>query len=209
MSRRSKWNERYAAKELVWSAGPNELLERELTGVQPGTALDAACGEARNALWLAEQGWQVTAADFSEVGVNKGRQIAERRGLALSWLVADLARDPLPDEHYDLVTVLYLHTDPEERALWLPRLINLVAPGGTFFYLGHDPANIERGVGGPQDPDLLPSADAIEDALSGFQILTTGIEERPVDADPGHGRERSGAALDTYVRAIRVRTSRG
>lgn len=200
--KRARWNKRYAEAELVWSAGPNTLLAEELAGMPPGTALDAACGEGRNALWLAEQGWQVTAMDFSDVAIEKGRAIARRRGLTLDWQVADLARDPLPTGAFDLVVVLYLHTDPVERALWLPRLVAAVAPGGTFFYLGHDPENIEHGVGGPQSPDLLPDAGEIVAALSGFQVLNAGIHRRPVDADPGHGRELSGVALDTFVRAV-------
>ena len=199
----ARWNERYAAADLIWSAGPNALLAREMADAEPGTAFDAACGEGRNALWLAERGWRVTAADFSDVAVSKGRQIAARRGLQVNWLVADLARDPLPETRYDLVIVCYLHTDPAERSLWLPRLVDAVAPGGTFFYLGHDAANIEQGVGGPQDPDLLPSADDVVAALPGFQIICAGIEQRPVAADPGHGRELAGTALDTFVRAVR------
>jgi len=214
MDKSARWNERYAAKELVWSAGPNELLARELQGLAPGPgggrALDAACGEGRNGLWLAEQGWQVTAMDFSSVAIEKGQQIAERRGLILDWQVADVTRDPLPEHHFDLVVVLFLHTDPAERSRWLPRLIRTVAPGGTFFYLGHDPENIEHGVGGPQDPDLLPAVDEIAQALPGFELLRAEIVERPVAADPGHRRERdrerdredSGTALDTFVRAV-------
>ncbi len=207
--KRARWNARYAAKELVWSAGPNALFAAELTGMPPGRALDAACGEGRNGLWLAEQGWLVTALDFSEVAIDKGRQIAERRGLFLDWQVADVAAEPLPEAGYDLVVVLYLHTDPQTRARWLPRLIRAVAPGGTFFYLGHDPANIEHGVGGPQDPELLPSVQEIANALSGFVLERAEVHERPVAADPGHSREKeretSGTALDTFVRAVAPR----
>ena len=204
--KRTRWNKRYVAKELIWSAGPNALLASELEGMAPGSALDAACGEGRNGLWLAEQGWQVTAVDFSEVAIGKGRQIAERRGLSLNWQVADVAQDPLPGGRYDLVVVLYLHTDPEERSRWLPRLVRAVAPGGTFFYLGHDPANIEHGIGGPQHPELLPSVEEVSEALRGFELLRAEIFERAVAADPGHRRQPAGdadgTALDTFVRAV-------
>lgn len=200
--KKDRWNERYAARELVWSAGPNELLARELADLPPGRALDAACGEGRNGLWLAERGWQVTAIDFSDVAISKGRQIAERRGLNLDWQVADLATAAPEERAFDLVIVVYLHTDPDERARWLPALIRAVAPGGTFFYLGHDPANIEHGLGGPQQPEFLPSAEAVAQALTGFDLRHAGTVARPVAADPGHGRETSGTALDTCVRAV-------
>ncbi|HEY5646701.1 MAG TPA: class I SAM-dependent methyltransferase [Pseudomonadales bacterium] len=201
--KQARWNERYATRELVWSAGPNALLEQEVTGMPSGTALDAACGEGRNALWLAEQGWSVTAVDFSQVAIDKAMRIAERRGVQVDWRVLDLAREPLPKRSWDLVCVLYLHTDPEERALWLPKLARAVAPGGTFVYVGHDPSNIEHGVGGPQNPALLPDADSIASTLRGFRIDAARVVERPVDADPGHGRDLAGIALDTFVRAFR------
>ena len=205
-SKRERWNARYAARELIWSAGPNALLAEEISNLPVGRALDAACGEGRNGLWLAEQGWQVTAVDFSDVAITKGRQIAKRRGLALNWLVADLAREPLPEGAFDLVTVIYLHTDPATRALWLPRLVNAVAPGGTFFYLGHAPENIGQGRGGPQDPELLPSAEEIADALPGFELRRADLYERTVESDPGHGpAEGAEIALDTVVRAVRVK----
>ena len=68
------WDERYADTELVWSSTPNQFVAAEVSELPPGRALDLAAGEGRNALWLAERGWQVTAVDFSLVGLDKGRQ---------------------------------------------------------------------------------------------------------------------------------------
>ena len=89
----------------------------------------------------------------------------------------------------------------------MPKLAAATAPGGTFFYLGHDPRNITEGHGGPQDPALLPDAEAVVAALSGFEIELATVVERAVDDDPGHGRPGSGTALDTLVRARRPQTS--
>ena len=74
------WDVRYRESELVWSPGPNQFVEAELADLPPGRALDLAAGEGRNAIWLAEQGWQVTAVDFSQAGLDKGRSL--RRGPA-------------------------------------------------------------------------------------------------------------------------------
>jgi SAM-dependent methyltransferase len=203
MSRRDRWNERYAAKDLVWSAGPNQLFASEVAGLSPGTALDVACGEGRNALWLAEQGWQVTGVDFSDVGIDKARRIAERRSVSVHWMVGDAATVDLPEQGFDLVCVLYLHTDPATRLAWLARVTKAVRPGGTFIYIGHDPSNIKHGVGGPQDASLLPGLDELRSALTGFRVESAAVVERPVENDPGHGGELSGIALDTFVKAIR------
>jgi SAM-dependent methyltransferase len=202
MPKREKWNERYAARELVWSAGPNARFAEEVGNLPPGTALDVACGEGRNALWLAEQGWAVTAVDFSDVAIGKARQIAAKRGLNVHWQVLDVAREPLPDTGFDLVAVLYLHTEAAERSRWLPKVIAATRPGGTFIYIGHDPTNIEHGVGGPQDPTLLPDADELTRLLADFEVLEARVVERPVTHDPGHGGT-DGTALDTVVRAVR------
>ena len=198
-SRRERWNQRYADKELVWSAGPNQLLEDEVKGLVPGRALDLACGEGRNAIWLAEQGWQVTAADFSNVGIDKARMISKKRNIDVEWIVADVTE--YSSEHlFDMVTVLYLHTGPEEREQWMARARDALAPGGVLLYVGHDLSNIEHGVGGPQHPAMLPTPDHIVRMLPGFEIEKAEVVEREVEAEPGHGAE-GGRALDAFVRA--------
>ncbi len=203
MSREKAWDERYAAKELVWSAGPNELFARHVTGLKPAKALDVACGEGRNAVWLAEQGWHVTGIDFSQVGLDKARQIAAARGVEVDFQRADVAEHALESGYYDLVAVLYLHTSAEERKRWLANVVDAVKPGGTFIYVGHDPSNIDRGVGGPQDPQLLPDAAEISAALTHFRVDAAAVVERPVAGESGHGGTDDGVALDTFVRAVR------
>ena len=80
MSKADRWNERYAGNELIWSAGPNALFAEAVAQLESGTALDIACGEGRNALWLAKQGWQVSAMDFSSVAIDKAKKV----GLSVS-----------------------------------------------------------------------------------------------------------------------------
>ena len=205
-ARRARWDERYAASDLVWSAGPNETLAGEAAELRPGRALDVACGEGRNALWLAEQGWQVTAIDFSTVAIDKARRIAQRRGVDVQWLAADVAEYPLPANSFDLAVVLFLHTDEDERQKWLANVMQALKSGGTLLYVGHDPRNIAEGVGGPQDPRYLPDAAALSEALVGFDVLAAKVIERPVARDPGHGGDaddQSSVALDTFVRAVK------
>lgn len=204
MSKRQMWNDRYADKDLIWSAGPNELFAREVKNLRPGKALDVACGEGRNAVWLAEQGWDVTAIDFSDVAIEKGRQIAARREVNVNWITEDVSSWQLPRREFDLVAVLYLHTTIDEREQWLENVISSIKPSGTFIYIAHDIDNIKTGVGGPQDPTLLPTMAEITSALKGFSIENAGVIERPVARDPGHGKELEGIALDSFVRAVRT-----
>ena len=79
MSKRAYWNERYADQDLVWGIAPNRFVEEEFSRVEPGVALDLACGEGRNAIWLAAAGWRATAVDFSRVAIARGRELARKR----------------------------------------------------------------------------------------------------------------------------------
>src|ERR1039457_818433 len=87
---REAWNQRYADAELVWSADANRFLVEAVTALPPGRALDLGAGEGRNAIWLAERGWRVTAVDFSAIGLQKARRLAEARGVEVNWTEADL-----------------------------------------------------------------------------------------------------------------------
>ncbi len=196
-----RWNQRYAHQDLIWSAEPNALFASLVGLLEPGAALDVACGEGRNGIWLAEQGWRVSAVDFSSVAISKGRQIAQRRGVTLDWVVSDVS--DLPRGEYDLVAVLYLHTSVAERAHWLPHLIDMVAPGGMLIYIGHHPRNVTEGVGGPQNEALLPDVQEIVSRLDGFSIIRAQVYTRGVSDEKGHGGV-NGKALDTLVQALRV-----
>lgn len=99
--------------------------------MNPGKALDIACGEGRNALWLAEQGWDVTAIDFSQVAIDKGRRIAAKRQVTVNWLCEDVSTYVLPEAEFDLVALLYMHTDAAERQKWLANTLAAVKSGGT------------------------------------------------------------------------------
>ena len=92
-----EWDQRYADAGLVWTAQPNRFVVDELQPLPPGRAVDLGTSEGRNAIWLAGRGWQVTAVDFSAVGLDKGRRLAGAHGLAIDWVHADL-RDYQPGE---------------------------------------------------------------------------------------------------------------
>ncbi|GIF65565.1 hypothetical protein Ais01nite_36000 [Asanoa ishikariensis] len=188
------WDHRYAETDLVWSASPNRFVADELTGLSPGTAVDLAAGEGRNALWLAGLGWRVTAVDFSAVALDKGRRLAAARGLDVTWVHADLA-DYVPPV-VDLVLIAYLHVSPE---LWEPvlrRAAAAVAPGGTLLAVGHDATNLTEGTGGPQDLSRLWTPSGIVAELGDLVVRRAASVRRPVDG----ARD----AIDTLVRAERA-----
>jgi SAM-dependent methyltransferase len=196
--RREDWNRRYATSELVWSAEPNRFLVAEVERMAPGRALDLACGEGRNAVWLAERGWRVHGVDFSEVGLAKAERLAAARGVEVEWTLADVTTYEAEEEAWDLVLVLYLQLPADERRLALERAARAVAPGGTLLVLGHDLANLTEGWGGPRHADVLFTAEEVAAELPG---LTVERAERVLRSVPVDGREET--AVDALVRARR------
>ena len=112
---REDWDKRYAAVENLWAVKPNRFLVAEVEGLTPGRALDLACGEGQNAIWLASLGWSVVGVDYSEVAISKGRDRAERDGVQVELVCADLVSYRPELSAFDLVLVLYLHIPAHER----------------------------------------------------------------------------------------------
>jgi SAM-dependent methyltransferase len=191
------WDERYAAAERLWSTGPNRWAEQELASLPSGEALDLACGEGRNALWLAGRGWRVTAVDFSRVALDRGRAEASERGLSVNWVQADLTTWRPQAETADLVLICYLQLAAAEMARVLEAAGAALRPGGTLLLVGHDVRNIAEGTGGPQDPSVLYSAREIGAAAGRhLTVLRAETVRRPVAGAPRD-------ALDALVRATR------
>lgn len=189
------WNQRYEATELVWSAGPNQFVEAVCGALPPGRSIDLAAGEGRNAVWLAEQGWDSTAVDYSDVAVDKARQIAERRGITITTDVADLNEYLPTPAGYDLVLIAYLQLPDEQLTPILGRAAAAVAPGGRFVLVCHDASNLEHGHGGPQSLAVLTTPEQVVAAIGDDLVVERSeVVERHVDTDDG-----TAIALDTIV----------
>ena len=193
---REDWDRRYAEPNLLWSATPNRFLVREAIGLTPARALDLACGEGRNALWLADLGWHVTAVDYSSVAIEKARERAAAEAADIAFVCVDLLEYEPERGGYELVLVLYLQLPAAERRLVLSRAAGALAPGGTFFLVGHDLTNLRDGVGGPSDPEVLYTPDDIVAEVPGLVVVKAERVLRDVaDADR--------PAIDALVRARR------
>ena len=135
------WETFYRDRDQVWTGKANELLVREVAHLNPGTALDLGCGEGGDALWLAEQGWQVTAVDVAAVALARGAARATALGVAarIDWQRHDLARS-FPTGVFDLVSAQFLHSSVAgegEREGILARAAEAVARGGVLLVVGH------------------------------------------------------------------------
>lgn len=198
------WDDRYTERELVWSVEPSVWVEQLTADLPPGRALDLASGEGRNALWLAERGWDVTAVDFSSVALDRARRLGRDRlgpdAGNLTIVQADLLEYEPPAAAFELVLLVYLHLRGPERRRVVRAAASAVAPSGRLLVIGHDLGNIAHGTGGPQDPAVLYSPADIEEDLwrTGLSIETAETLSRSVETDEGTAR-----ALDAVVLARR------
>ena len=195
------WDERYSATDLVWSAEPNRFVAELISPLTPGSAIDIAAGEGRNAIWLAQQGWTVTATDYSSVAVERmGARAAEVLGAQaarLTPLVADATvAAPGGPAAYDLALFSYLQLPPAEWKVALRNGVEAVRPGGHVLVIGHSARNLTEGWGGPSAREVLYDPDEVVDAVEGLPVAVehADIRVRPVDTEDGPR-----VALDTVV----------
>lgn len=134
---RAEWDSRYADRQQLWSGRPNGALVAESAGLTPGRVLDVGCGEGADAVWLARNGWKVTALEVSGVALERAAGHARDIGVAVRWVHAALTEAMLPPASFDLVSAQYpaLLRTPDaaaERAL-----LAAVAPGGVLLLVHH------------------------------------------------------------------------
>ena len=190
-----RWDERYAGRDYLWDVRPNQFVERHAQDLEPGSAIDLAAGEGRNAVWLARQGWTVTAIDFSQAGLDKAARLARDSGVADR--VVTVNADVLawtPSEPVDLVVIAYLQLTPAQVRSALTRAADWLRPGGRVLVVAHDRSNIEHGYGGPQDTHRCYDVDETVAAFEVLEIERAEVVERFVETADGPR-----TALDTLV----------
>jgi SAM-dependent methyltransferase len=162
------WNDRYSSVDRVWAAKPNALLVELVSGLSPGRALDVGAGEGRNSIWLAQNGWTVTAVDLSDVGLGRAEERASEEDVELETVVGDWReyRAPAP---FHLAVISFMHPRPQERASMFAWAREMLVPGGHLFTVGVDVS--ELGKRGPRAPDKLYTPDRLRAALEGFDVL--------------------------------------
>ncbi|WP_296605288.1 cyclopropane-fatty-acyl-phospholipid synthase family protein [Nocardioides sp.] len=199
MFEQPSWDERYGGPGRVWSGRPNAVLAAEAAGLTPGRAVDLGCGEGGDAIWLAEQGWQVTGIDFSEAGLARAAAHATERGVAdrIEWRQADL-RGWAPDgEQWDLVTSHFLHLLDDGMLAATRQMARAVAPGGTLLVVGHHPDDAHTGLRWSM-PGVLFTAEELRPALDP-ELFDVQVEARP------RQETRDGVAHDVQDAVLRAR----
>ena len=205
------WNEMWAELEDCGS-GSDAILFDQVKHLTPGRALDMGCGTGGNAVWLAKQGWQVTAVDYSQVAIDMGRRLAAEQGVSVEFVVADASTyEPLG--HPDLITCFYIQLFPQSRLNMLANMSNALAPKGTFLFVSHDKSSPPSGWS-PEDLLSLTTPEEVVAELPELRIEQAFVLPDAEDSHASHMHPEGGeeeprephapqSLSSTIVRAIR------
>ncbi|WP_199424580.1 class I SAM-dependent methyltransferase [Actinotalea solisilvae] len=173
------WEERYSGDAPVWSGRPNAQLVAEVTPLAPGTALDVGCGEGADVVWLAQQGWRVTGADFSANGLARAARHAAAAGVAdrVDWWQVDARAFDAAGRTWDLVTTHFLHPPDGGMVATTRRLATAVAPGGHLLVVGHAPSDGHTQLTSAHRRAMFLAEDLLPGLPEGFEVLV--VEQRP------------------------------
>jgi SAM-dependent methyltransferase len=197
------WDERYAGSTRVWSGNPNARLVEQATGLPPGTALDVGCGEGADVVWLAQQGWQATGVDVSQVALDRAAAHAADEGVAerTSWQRVDVVGGGQLPGGFDLVCAAYLHPPTTLFASTYGSVLGAVRPGGRLVVVAHHPADAGTGLRNPALVHLLFTPEQLVALLDPAQwdVEVADAPTRPHTS--AQGEELT--LTDTVVRALR------
>jgi hypothetical protein len=183
-----RWEARYSALEYIFGKEPNYFLVK-CKPLLPasGRVLVVADGEGRNSVWLAEQGLDVRAIDFSPTAQDKARVLARERGVKVTFELADVHNWAYPADAYDVVCEIFTQfSTPSQRTLKWAGMRKALKSGGLLIIQGYTPKQLTYGTGGPKRLDQLYTRPMLEKAFGDFQNLVFTEEELELHEGTSH-----------------------
>jgi SAM-dependent methyltransferase len=164
------WDERYSSEEYVYGTRPNKFLEENVDHLPKGKVLSLAEGEGRNAVFLAQQGYSVTAVDASLVGLNKARKLAEENGVVVEFIHADLADYDLGENKWDGIVSIFCPLPSSLRRQLYKKVEAGLKRNGVFLLEAYTPHQLKHGTGGGNSADVMQSKESLRLELAGLQF---------------------------------------
>lgn len=167
------WDERYSTKDYVYGTQANDFLAMQIAHIPKGQVLSLAEGEGRNAVYLAQQGYTVTAVDASQVGLDKAQRLADKAGVSINCVQADLAAYDFGENQWDAIISIFCPLPPNVRRAVYQGVERGLKPGGIFLLEAYTPEQLQYGTGGGSDITLMQTKASLSEELSGlcFQHL--------------------------------------
>lgn len=182
-----RWNARFASPEYVFGSTPNDYLKAQKNRLQPGTALAIADSEGRNSVWLARQGLQVDAFDFSPIGISKAQQLAKTQGATVNFHCCDWQNFSWQKNAYDnVVGIFFQFADPQDRAQIFARIDDCLKPGGLLILQGYGEGQMAFKTGGPGVLENLYTEALLKMSFASYDIVESITYEREIQEGVGH-----------------------
>ena len=155
------WDERYSPDEYVYGKAPNQFLEENYNAIPKGKVLSLAEGEGRNAVFLAKQGYSVTAVDASQVGLSKAKKLAEENGVELELVRSDLVDFDIGENRWDGIVSIFCPLPSSLRKELHQKVVAGLKPKGIFLLEAYTPDQLKYGTGGGNSADTMTSKDSL------------------------------------------------
>jgi cyclopropane fatty-acyl-phospholipid synthase-like methyltransferase len=200
MSEQERWETRFRSSDYVFGKEPNAFLKSQARRLHPGqAALSIADGEGRNGVWLAEQGLDVLAIDFSPAALAKARALAEERKVRLRTEVADVTTWRWPEAAFDVVVAIFTQVVfPAERVAFFVNLKRALKRGGFLLMQGYRVEQLTYRTGGPPEAERLYTRALLEEAFGDMAELE--IREHDSAINEGTGHVGMSALIDLIAR---------
>ena len=164
------WDERCSSEEYAYGTTPNKFLEKNINCIPKGKVLSLAEGEGRNAVFLAQQGYSVTAVDASLVGLNKARKLAEENDVVVEFIHADLADYDLGENKWDGIVAIFCPLPSSLRKELYKKIMTGLKRNGVFLLEAYTPDQLKHGTGGGNSVDVMQSKHSLSLELSGLKF---------------------------------------
>ena len=164
------WDERYSIEEYAYGTKPNKFLEENVHHIPKGKVLSLAEGEGRNAVFLAKQGYSVTAVDGSIVGLNKARKLAEENGVVVEFIHADLADYDLGENKWDGIVSIFCPLPSSLRKQLYKKVEAGLKRNGVFLLEAYTVNQLKHGTGGGTSADVMQSEESLRLELAGLKF---------------------------------------
>ncbi len=161
-----RWDKRFGRREFALGKDPNPFLKKNIYLLPKGKALDIATGEGRNAVFLAQHGFEVDAVDLSEKGLKKAQKLARERGVKMNTFLVDLDQYQIEKERYDLIANFYFL----KRRL-IPRIRNGLKKGGRVIFQTYLLEHRTLGTGGPKQAKYFLKSNELLTLFKDFRIV--------------------------------------
>ena len=180
------WDKKYDTDEYIYGKSPNDFLRDNFKEIPKGKVLLLADGEGRNSVFLAKQGYSVTAVDLSQIGLKKAQKLAQDNNVSIETICADLEHFDLGKGRWDGIVAIFCHLPEAIRKSLYERIQDAIKPSGTLLIENYSPEQLNFKTGGPSILSILTSKKNLTEELPKFSFSHLETIEREVIEGIGH-----------------------